>query len=847
MSGGFEAMGLSPELQRGIYDVGYTLPTEVQDEAIPLLLGGGDVMVAAPTGSGKTAAFALPILELVHEKLREKDVAPQTEVVEEVATGPPALSKQDRDSTLAVDGDVCQSRSERWSGGRCTRGIASTSGKYAFEITVEDEGLCRTGWSTQNASLDLGTDSLGLGFGATAKKSHNRQFDDYGTKYGKGDVVTCWLDLDVEGGACGFNINGESFGNAFAPLPFAPGTPLYPTVAMRNAQLRMAFSALRFPKPGFVPLSECTELASGTVTQGANYESKRKRQKGSRGVSAIILEPARDLAEQTHDCVVNYSRYVSEPQIKCALLIGGINTREAEQLLKAGDVDIVMGTPLKIWDLVKRGVIDVDTCRFFCLDEADRFIETEAVDTCLKIFEKLPKGVSATARDKRLQVAFFSATLHSDAIKELSRKVCDNPTWVDLKGEKHLPDTVKHLVVPVDPSSLDIRELAKQSLDASKRVCSDAVHRKGDLEGFEPPALLKGDVQAVLTPSKEDASEVVKLAKPALFVKFFDALKMEQCLVFCRTNLDCDLFEKYLNRIGGGREFRGRKESGKESPYSCCVLAGMRSMHERRQNLEAFKAGDVKIMIATDVAARGIDVQGLPCMVNVTLPDVAENYVHRIGRVGRADKIGLAISLVSTVQEQVWFCQRGKKPPQKDTRAFSQGGNTVWYDEPALLKGVEEKLGAKVPTMAASDCALPPELRDVVFGDVSRGTEVEDVARTQRLEKIAGDVEVLREMEVKSQQTYFMLRELCGASRPAPAVSTESTAAPAPATAPAAAAPAGGFDEAAAAKECKKMKVTELRAALEAAGADTTGLKAALVERLVGVKRGAGGEAMEVG
>ena len=54
MSGGFEAMGLSPELQRGIYDVGYTLPTEVQDEAIPLILGGGDVMVAAPTGSGKT-------------------------------------------------------------------------------------------------------------------------------------------------------------------------------------------------------------------------------------------------------------------------------------------------------------------------------------------------------------------------------------------------------------------------------------------------------------------------------------------------------------------------------------------------------------------------------------------------------------------------------------------------------------------------------------------------------------------------------------------------------------------------------------------------------------------------
>ena len=73
MSGGFEAMGLSPELQRGIYDVGYTLPTEVQDEAIPRILGGGDVTAPAPTGSGKTAAFSLPILELVHEKLKEPE------------------------------------------------------------------------------------------------------------------------------------------------------------------------------------------------------------------------------------------------------------------------------------------------------------------------------------------------------------------------------------------------------------------------------------------------------------------------------------------------------------------------------------------------------------------------------------------------------------------------------------------------------------------------------------------------------------------------------------------------------------------------------------------------------
>ena len=76
------------------------------------------------------------------------------------------------------------------------------------------------------------------------------------------------------------------------------------------------------------------------------------------------------------------------------------------------------------------------------------------------------------------------------------------PRRVDLKGEKHLPDSVKHLVVPVDPSSLDIRELAKQSLDDDKRVTTDSVHRKGDLEKFEAPQLLKGDVKAVLETSR---------------------------------------------------------------------------------------------------------------------------------------------------------------------------------------------------------------------------------------------------------------------------------------------------------------------------------------------------------
>lgn len=64
-------------------------------------------------------------------------------------------------------------------------------------------------------------------------------------------------------------------------------------------------------------------------------------------------------------------------------------------------------------------------------------------------------------------------------------------------------------------------------------------------------------------------------------------------------------------------------------------------------NLDAFKGGDVRFLICTDVAARGVDIKGLPYVINMTLPDVPENYIHRIGRVGRQDCLGLAVSIVA--------------------------------------------------------------------------------------------------------------------------------------------------------------------------------------------------------
>ena len=138
MSGGFEDLGLLSELVRSTQDLGWVLPSDVQDEAIPLILGGGDVMVAAETGSGKTGAFALPAIQIAHENRR------MGRTTADVSSSRPAkkariessqLSIEDRSPMLAVspDGLSCQCRQERdWAGVRATKGILL--GKFYYEV-----------------------------------------------------------------------------------------------------------------------------------------------------------------------------------------------------------------------------------------------------------------------------------------------------------------------------------------------------------------------------------------------------------------------------------------------------------------------------------------------------------------------------------------------------------------------------------------------------------------------------------------------------------------------------------------------------------------------------------------
>ncbi|CAG0893465.1 unnamed protein product [Darwinula stevensoni] len=726
-SRGVAELGVQPEVAKAVDEMDWMLPTDVQAEAIPLILGGGDVLMAAETGSGKTGAFCLPIIQIVWETLRDLREGkgkhgPSAQPVQKWS-----LSFFDRGSAMAItpDGMRCQSREQKeWHGCRATKGVTG-KGKYYYEALVEDEGLCRVGWSTSQAALDLGTDKNGFGFGGTGKKSNNKNFDNYGEAFGMHDVIGCLLDLDDM--EIRFWKNGADLGKAFSIPSQLKDATFYPAVVLKNAEMLFNFGEQQLkhqPPNGYVVVCEapidCTinNPATGTGQTGPS-QTKIKN-----APQAIIIEPSRELAEQTHNQMRLFKKFVDNPTPKELLVIGGVSVKEQISALQAG-VDIVVGTPGRLEDLMSSGHLSLTQCRFFVLDEADGLLQQGYGDLINRVHSQIPK---ITSDGKRLQMIVCSATLHSFDVKKMAERLMHFPTWVDLKGEDAVPETVHHIVVTVDP-----RE-DKSWTNLKRHIQTDDVHVNDNVRpGSNNP---------------ETLSEAVKMLKGEYCVRAINEHKMDRALIFCRTKLDCDNLERYLISVGGGR--------GPKNPYSCVCLHGDRKPPERKANLEKFKHQEVRFLICTDVAARGLDIGGLPFMINMTLPDEKSNYVHRIGRVGRAERMGLAISIVSAVPEKVWY--HGEWCPSRgrncsNTNLTTEGGCCMWYNEPQYLADIEEHLGVTIQQVDP-DFKVPMDEFDgkVVYGQKRSQTGTNYQTHVAQM---APTVQELASLESQAQLIYL--------------------------------------------------------------------------------------------
>uniref|UniRef100_A0AAX7T9L2 ATP-dependent RNA helicase n=1 Tax=Astatotilapia calliptera TaxID=8154 RepID=A0AAX7T9L2_ASTCA len=559
----FGEMGVMPEIAQAVEEMDWLLPTDIQAESIPLILGGGDVLMAAETGSGKTGAFSIPVIQIVYETLKDQQEGKKGRA--SIKTGGAIfnswqMNPYDRSTAFAIgsDGLCCQSREfKEWHGCRSTKGV--TKGKYCYEVTCHDQGLCRVGWSTSQAALDLGTDKYGFGFGGTGKKSNNKQFDSYGEEFTMHDTIGCYLDLEKS--QISFSKNGNDLGVAFEIPQNLKNQAFFASCVLKNAELKFNFGGEDFkhpPKSGFVALDQAPEghAVKSSQTGSANVSQVKT---SSNSPKALIIEPSKELAEQTLNNVTQFKKYVDNPKLRELLVIGGVAAKDQLAALEQG-IDIVVGTPGRLDDLISTGKLSLSEVRFLVLDECDGLLSAGYTDFINRIHNQIPQ---VTSDGKRLQVIVCSATLHSFDVKKLSERIMHFPTWVDLKGEDSVPETVHHVVVPVNPKSDHLWERLGKN-----HIRTDEVHSNDNTR----PGVNTSEMW----------SEAIKILKGEYTVRAIKEHKMDQAIIFCRTKIDCDNMEQYLIQQGGGPNSKGHQ-------LSCVCLHGDRKPNERKNNLERFK------------------------------------------------------------------------------------------------------------------------------------------------------------------------------------------------------------------------------------------------------------------
>ena len=279
---------------------------------------------------------------------------------------------------------------------------------------------------------------------------------------------------------------------------------------------------------------------------------------------AIILAPTRELALQVSS---ELKSFTGDNNVRILTVYGGTAINPQMKDLRRG-VDVVVGTPGRVIDLINRRALDLSEVDFFVLDEADEMLKMGFIDDIEEILSSTPKS-------KR--VLLFSATM-PERIKTLTKKY--------MKKQK-------------------IVEVAKQS---TKKEHIEQVYFK------------------VRQSEKYDAMKSL-----IDFADFFYGI------VFCQTKADVDNVTSKLRKDG----------------YKADCIHGDIAQNKRERVLKKFRDGKIDILVATDVAARGIDVSDLTHVINYSLPKEDETYVHRIGRTGRAGKTGIAYTLITPKQEFV--------------------------------------------------------------------------------------------------------------------------------------------------------------------------------------------------
>eukprot|EP00567_Pseudictyota_dubia_P014019 CAMPEP_0197434348 /NCGR_PEP_ID=MMETSP1175-20131217/2099_1 /TAXON_ID=1003142 /ORGANISM="Triceratium dubium, Strain CCMP147" /LENGTH=409 /DNA_ID=CAMNT_0042963037 /DNA_START=106 /DNA_END=1335 /DNA_ORIENTATION=- len=278
-----------------------------------------------------------------------------------------------------------------------------------------------------------------------------------------------------------------------------------------------------------------------------------------RECQSLIIAPTRELAQQIQKVVIALGDYMDLAVHAC---VGGTAVRDDIRTLQGG-VHIVVGTPGRVYDMINRRALRLDSIRQFFLDEADEMLSRGFKDQIYDIFKFLPEEV---------QVCLFSATMPLDVL-EVTQRFMRDPVRILVKKDELTLEGIKQFYIAVDREEWKLDTLC-------------------DL---------------------------------------YETLTITQAIIYCNTRRKVDWLQEQMQ----------------ERDFTVSCMHGDMDQRERDIIMREFRSGSSRVLITTDLLARGIDVQQVSLVINFDLPTNRENYIHRIGRSGRFGRKGVAINFLT--------------------------------------------------------------------------------------------------------------------------------------------------------------------------------------------------------
>jgi len=274
---------------------------------------------------------------------------------------------------------------------------------------------------------------------------------------------------------------------------------------------------------------------------------------------ALVLAPTRELAQQIVKVIAALGDFM---KVKVHACVGGTAVREDQRILSEG-VHVVVGTPGRVYDMIQRRALRLESVQLFVLDEADEMLSRGFKEQIYNVFKFMPETIQCT---------IFSATMPLEVL-DVTNKFMRDPIRILVKKDELTLEGIKQFYIAIEREDWKFETLC--------------------------------DLYATLT--------------------------ITQAIIYCNTRRKVDWLSQKM----------------KEKDFTVSSMHGEMDQRERDTIMREFISGSSRVLITTDLLARGIDVQQVSLVINYDLPTNRENYIHRIGRSGRFGRKGVSINFIT--------------------------------------------------------------------------------------------------------------------------------------------------------------------------------------------------------